>query len=104
MYNSQQKPPESGPLPASLSSISAHPDPAAAGADATCSYERCPLCSNFLCGGYYRINGKIACALCAIQARARRTSEKRTTIDRLLGIFAGRPSDLNRLDGPYDKA
>ena len=31
----------------------------------------CPLCDNFLCGSYYRVNGQMACAVCAIQAQAR---------------------------------
>jgi hypothetical protein len=33
----------------------------------------CPICGNFLSGAYYRVNGQLACAVCAIQAGARET-------------------------------
>lgn len=33
----------------------------------------CPICDSFLSGTYYRVNGQIACAVCAIQAKARQT-------------------------------
>jgi hypothetical protein len=39
-----------------------------------CGAGECPICGNFLCGAYYRVNGRTACAVCAIQARARKTS------------------------------
>ena len=35
----------------------------------------CPICDSFLSGSYYRVNGQTACAVCAIQARARKTSK-----------------------------
>jgi hypothetical protein len=33
----------------------------------------CPICGNFLSGAYYRVNGQLACAVCAIQAGTRET-------------------------------
>ena len=33
----------------------------------------CPICGSFLSGAYYRVNGQLACAVCAIQAGARET-------------------------------
>ncbi len=37
------------------------------------SWANCPICGTFLSGTYYRVNGETACAICAIQARARQT-------------------------------
>jgi hypothetical protein len=35
----------------------------------------CPICANFLSGSYYRVEGRTACAVCAIQTRARHTEQ-----------------------------
>jgi hypothetical protein len=101
MHNSIQNKPGSRPLRASLSSNSTHPEPANAGQDETCGIERCPICGNFLRGVYYRIDGKVGCALCAIQARARNTGPDRTAFNRLRSILAAKPRNLDQLDGPY---
>jgi hypothetical protein len=88
-------------------SISGSPASHSSGKDEACGIERCPTCGNFLCGVYYCVNGKTACALCAIQARARRSNENRTpfgrflSFDRLLNILASRSRNLDQLDGPY---
>jgi hypothetical protein len=106
MHNSTQNTSTSGPS-AGLLFDSAPSLPVSAEKNDACGIERCPICGNFLCGVYYRVNGKVACALCAIQARARSSNEKRTPFgrflgfDRFLSILASRSRNLGRLDGPY---
>jgi len=49
---------------------------------------QCPICCNFLSGAYYRVNGQTACAVCAIQARARKTSNRSFVPGVLLALGA----------------
>jgi hypothetical protein len=65
--------------------------------------DRCPDCDNFLCGSYYRVNGKMTCVICAIQALARRTNEFRTSsvLGRMCGMVGAKPLSFDKLDGPY---
>jgi hypothetical protein len=46
----------------------------------------CPICGNFLSGAYYRVNGRTACAVCAIQHCARET-RKVVFVRRALLVF-----------------
>jgi hypothetical protein len=107
MHNSFQNTPKSG-ASADLLFDSAHSLPISAGKDEACGIERCPICGNFLCGVYYRVNGKVACALCAIQGGARSSSENRTSFDwflsfsRFLSMLAAKSRNVDRLDGPYE--
>lgn len=48
----------------------------------------CPICRSFLSGAYYRIEGHLACAVCAIQARARVTGKVAFTRVRVLATGA----------------
>ena len=52
--------------------------------------ERCRICSNFIAGQYYRINGQMACENCASQAQAGQPSDSHAAFARglLLGIGA----------------
>jgi hypothetical protein len=52
--------------------------------------ERCRICSNFIAGQYYRINGQMACENCATQAREGQPSDSHAAFARglLLGVGA----------------
>jgi hypothetical protein len=65
--------------------------------------DHCPSCGNFLCGAYYRIEGKTACVICAIQALARQKDETRTSsvLGRMFGLVGANPPSFNKLDGPH---
>jgi hypothetical protein len=59
--------------------------------------ERCPICEVFLSGAYYLINGQMACAVCAIQARVR----ERTHVVLIRGLLLGFGGALACLVWPY---
>src|ERR1700728_2747122 len=51
--------------------------------------EVCPICRSFFSGAYYRVAGQMTCAICAIQARARRRKPVLATIVRGLRLSSG---------------
>ena len=59
--------------------------------------ERCPICEVFLSGAYYLINGQMACAVCAIQARVR----ERTHVALIRGLLLAFGGAIACLAWPY---
>jgi hypothetical protein len=76
------KPFQPGPFPVSPASSKRVERGFSAGLAQVSDIDRCPSCDIFLSGAYYLVNGHIACAVCAIQARAR--SKTHTVLIRCL--------------------
>lgn len=51
--------------------------------------ERCRICSNLISGEYYRVNGQMACATCAGQAREGQPTDSHAAFARGLLLGAG---------------
>jgi hypothetical protein len=73
MYNLKSNRFQSGPFPASPAFTSPSRWLSGAEDDPDRGAGHCPICGSFLSGAYYRVDGYAACAVCAIQARARVT-------------------------------
>jgi hypothetical protein len=53
------------------------------------SSERCGICGNFISGEYYRVNNRMACGTCALQARDGQPKDSHAAFVRGLALGAG---------------
>jgi hypothetical protein len=84
-----QTPPEFGPPSATQISAATPPQFSTAEYAHVPGTERCRICSAFLTGEYYRVNGQMACGNCALQATQGQPSDSHAAFARGLLFGAG---------------